>query len=208
MRRLTLIRHGVTDWNTVGRFQGHSDIPLSAAGRAQAALLAPYVATFPTIDVVVTSPLLRAVQTTEIVVPGRARVLEARLRELDFGEFEGRTRDELELDPRWDAWNLDPFRLAPPGGETYEQLRVRADAWLAEARAAHEDAHVLAVTHSGTIQMLLSSLLGIERPRWRKRIYLRHTSVTHVLFRNEEAVVERVNDTRHLVPDGEDPFAE
>jgi broad specificity phosphatase PhoE len=207
MRRLTLIRHGTTAWNTVGRFQGHSDIPLSEEGRAQAVLLAAYVATFPEIDAIVTSPLLRAVQTADLVVPGRPRVLEARLRELDFGEFEGRTREQLEFDPRWAAWIADPFTRPAPGGETYAQLRTRADAWLAEARARHPDAHVLAVTHSGTIQMLLSSLLGVEHPRWRKRIYLRHTSVSHVLFRGDEAVLERVNDTRHLVPDGEDPFA-
>jgi broad specificity phosphatase PhoE len=208
MRRLTLIRHGMTEWNTIGRFQGHSDIPLSDEGRCQAALLAPYVATFPDIDVIVTSPLLRAVQTAEIVLPGRPRLLEARLRELDFGEFEGRTRAQLERDPRWDGWVADPFGRPAPGGESYRQLRTRADAWLVEARTRHPEAHVLAVSHSGTIQMLLSSLLGVEHPRWRKRIYLRHTSVSHVLFRGEEAVLERVNDTRHLVPDGEDPFAE
>ena len=207
MRRLTLIRHGMTEWNSVGRFQGHSDIPLSAEGRAQAALLAPYLATFPAIDVIVTSPLLRAVQTADIALQGRARLLEARLRELDFGAFEGHTREQLEHDPRWADWVADPFTCPAPGGETYGQLRTRADAWLAEARTRHPEAHVLAVTHSGTIQMLLTSLLGVERPRWRKRIYLRHTSVSHVVFRGDEAVVERVNDTRHLVPDGEDPFA-
>ncbi len=208
MRRLTLIRHGLTEWNVAGRFQGQSDVPLSDAGRAQAALLAPYVATFPDIDVVVASPLARAVETAAIALPGRVPELDDRLRELDFGAFEGRTRPELELDPRWDAWIVDPYLLAAPGGEAYADLRARAEAWLRDARGRHPDGHLVAVTHSGTIQMLLSSLLGVERPRWRKRIYLRHTSVTHVLFRGDEAVVERVNDTRHLVPDGEDPFAE
>jgi len=208
MRRLTLIRHGLTEWNVAGRFQGQSDVPLSDAGRAQAALLAPYVATFPDIDVVAASPLQRAVETAAIALPGRAPELDDRLRELHFGAFEGRTRPELELDPRWAAWVADPFLQAPPGGEAYAELRARADAWLRDARARHPGAHLVAVTHSGTIQMLIASLLGVERPRWRKRIYLRHTSVTHVLFRDDEAVVERVNDTRHLVPDGVDPFAE
>ena len=208
MRRLTLIRHGLTEWSVAGRFQGQSDIPLSDAGRAQAALLAPYVATFPDVDVVVSSTLTRAVETSAIALPGRVPLLEGRLRELHFGAFEGMTKVELERDPRWSVWLADPYLLAPPGGEAYADLRRRADAWLAEAREAHAGAHVVAVTHSGTIQMLFSSLLGVERPRWRKRIYLRHTSVTHVLFRGDEAVVERVNDTRHLVLDGEDPFAE
>ena len=66
--------------------------------------------------------------------------------------------------------------------------------------------HVVAVSHSGTIQMLLAHVLGVERPRWRKRIYLRHTGISRVLFRGDEAIVERVNDTRHLTAEGADPF--
>jgi hypothetical protein len=49
-------------------------------------------------------------------------------------------------------------------------------------------------------------VLGVERPRWRKRIYLRHTGISRVLFRGDEAIVERVNDTRHLTAEGADPF--
>lgn len=208
MRRLTLIRHGLTEWNASGRFQGHSDVPLSAAGRAQAVLLAGYLATFPAIDVVVSSPLRRAVETARIAMPDRELRLDPRLRELDFGAFEGSTRDVIERDPRWDAWIQDPFMREAPGGESYRQLRERMVEWLDEARSRFPDAHVAAVTHSGSIQTLLSALLGVERPRWRKRLYLRHTSVSHVVFRGEEAIVERVNDTRHLVVDGGDPFGE
>jgi len=208
MRRLTLIRHGLTEWNVSGRFQGHSNVPLSPAGRAQAVLLAGYLATFPAIDVVVSSPLERAVETARIAMPDRELRLDPRLRELDFGAFEGLTRDAVERDPRWALWIEDPFLRAAPEGESYQQLRERMVAWLDEARRRFPEAHVAAVTHSGSIQTLLSALLGVERPRWRKRIYLRHTSVSHVLFRGEEAVVERVNDTRHLVANGEDPFAE
>lgn len=208
MRRLTLIRHGLTEWNVSGRFQGHSNVPLSADGRAQAVLLAGYLATFPAIDVVMASPLARAVETARIAIPDRELLLDPRLRELDFGAFEGLTRDVIERDPRWAVWIEDPFMRAAPDGESYQQLRERMVAWLDEARRSFPDAHVAAVTHSGSIQTLLSALLGVERPRWRKRLYLRHTGVSHVLFRGEEAIVERVNDTRHLVVDGEDPFAE
>jgi len=208
MRRLTLIRHGLTEWNASGRFQGHSDVPLSPEGRSQAELLAGYVATFTTIDAVVSSPLARAVETARIALPGHEIELDDRLREIDFGAFEGRTREQLEGDPRWRAWVEDPFVLRPPEGEAYVQLRDRVVEWLAAARARYADRHVVAVTHSGSIQMLLAALLGVERPRWRKRLYVRHTSVSHVLFRGDEAVIERVNDTRHLVADGEDPFTE
>lgn len=208
MRRLTLIRHGLTAWNVSGRFQGHSDIPLSPEGRAQALQLAAYVATFSHIDELYASPLARAVETAGLAFPGREPRRDERLREVDFGDFEGRTRAELEHDPRWLAWIADPFERPAPGGEAYRDLRERVMDWLVDARAAHAGGHVAAVTHSGTIQMLFAALLGVERPRWRKRIYIRHTSVSHVLFRGEEAIVERVNDTRHLVADGADPFAE
>jgi broad specificity phosphatase PhoE len=208
MRRLTLIRHGLTAWNVEGRFQGHTDVPLSDEGRAQARALAGYVATVQGVDAVVSSPLVRAVETARIAFPDAPIATDARLRELHFGAFEGRTLAENEADPAWPTWIADPYAQATPGGESYRALRERAVAWLVEARAAFAGAHVVAVTHSGTIQMLLADLLGVERPRWRKRVYLRHTSVSHVLFRGDDAVVERVNDTRHLVADGEDPFAE
>lgn len=208
MRRLTLIRHGLTEWNVQGRFQGQTDVPLSDEGRAQARALAEYVAAVQGVDAVVSSPLVRAVETARIAFPDQAITTDPRLRELHFGEFEGHTLAENEAHVAWPTWIADPYGSATPGGESYRALRERAVAWLADARAAFDGAHVVAVTHSGTIQMLLADLLGVERPRWRKRVYLRHTSVSHVLFRGPDAVVERVNDTRHLVADGEDPFAE
>ena len=208
MRRLTLIRHGLTEWNVSGRFQGHSDVPLSAEGRVQAEQLAGYLASFPPFDVVMSSPLVRAIETARLALPDCEPLLDARLRELHFGAFEGLTRDVIERDPRWSVWVEDPFMRQAPGGESYHQLRGRMVDWLAEMRDRYPDAHLAAITHSGSIQTLLSALLGVERPRWRKRLYVRHTGVSHVLFRGEQAVVERVNDTRHLVADGEDPFAE
>ena len=208
MRRLTLIRHGLTAWNVEGRFQGQTDVPLSDAGRAQAEALAGYVAAVQGVDAVVASPLVRAVETARIAFPEQPIATDARLRELNFGAFEGRTLADNEADPAWPTWIADPYALATPGGESYRALRERAVDWLADARTAYAGGHVVAVTHSGTIQMLLAEILGVERPRWRKRVYVRHTSVSHILFRGRDAVVERVNDTRHLVADGEDPFAE
>lgn len=208
MRRLTLIRHALTDWNTAGRFQGHSDVRLSDEGRAQARALAGYAASFQGIDAVISSPLARAVETTQIAFPDLPFTTDDRLRELHFGLFEGRTLAQNEVHVDWPDWIADPFDRTPPGGESYRVLRERVVAWLADTRSTYPEAHVVAVTHSGTIQMLLSDLLGVERPRWRKRIFLRHTSVSHVLFRGTDAIVERVNDTRHLVADGEDPFGE
>jgi len=203
MQRLTLIRHALTDWNVNGRFQGQTDVPLSDEGREQARQLARYVSGLEADAVVFASPLARARETAEIAFPDREVRFDARLEELDFGAFEGRTQLENERHPRWSWWMADPFEREAPDGESYRQLRERAIAWMEGVGAVE---HVVAVTHSGTIQMLLAHVLGVERPRWRKRIYLRHTGISRVLFRGAEAVVERVNDTRHLALDGADPF--
>ena len=203
MQRLTLIRHALTDWNVSGQFQGQSDVALSEEGRKQARRLARHVTGLEADARVYASPLSRARETAEIAFPQRTIELDARLSELDFGAFEGATQQENERRDEWTWWIADPYERPAPGGESYRQLRERAVAWMASLEGAE---HVVAVSHSGTIQMLLAHVLGVERPRWRKRIYLRHTGISRVLFRGDEAVVERVNDTRHLTREGADPF--
>lgn len=205
MLRLTLIRHALTDWNASGRFQGVADVELNAEGRQQARRLASYVAGLDEAATIHVSPLKRAVQTAELAFPGRPLNLDPRLKEINFGEFEGKTQLENESHVGWADWLEDPFERVAPGGESYSQVRVRAVAWMEEV-VASEAEHIVAVTHSGTIQMLLSHVLGVERVRWRKRIYLRHASVSRVLFRGPDVLVERVNDTRHLTLAGTDPF--
>lgn len=205
MLRLTLIRHALTDWNASGRFQGVADVELNAEGRRQARKLAAYVAGLDEAATIYASPLKRAAQTAELAFPGRSLLFDERLKEIHFGEFEGKTQPENEEHGAWAEWLADPFLQAAPGGESYSQLRERAVRWMDEV-VASTTGHVVAVTHSGTIQMLLSHVLGVERVRWRKRIYLRHASVSRVLFRGSEIVVERVNDTRHLTLAGADPF--
>ncbi len=203
--RLTLIRHALTDWNASGRFQGVADVELNREGQEQAKRLAAYVARLEPDAEVYSSPLKRAVETATIAFPGRELRLDPRLKEIDFGEFEGKTQAENEAHPAWATWYGDPYERRAPGGESYAMLRERAVAWMDEVVASGAP-HVVAVTHSGTIQMLLAHVLGVEKVRWRKRIYLRHASVSRVLFRGEEVLVERVNDTRHLLREGGDPF--
>lgn len=206
MRQLTLIRHALTEWNATGRFQGHSDVALSAAGVAQARRLARHLSRVRAgVDLVYSSPLSRALQTAELVFPDHEVIPDARLKELHFGVFEGFTQEQNEAHESWRWWAEDPFARAAPQGESYQALRLRAVAWL---ESLPELPHIAAVTHSGTIQMLLSHVLGVERPTWRKRVFLRHTSVTRLLFRGGEALIERVNDARHLADESGNPFAD
>ncbi len=198
MRRLTLIRHGVTAWNSEGRFQGHSDVPLTARGRSQAERLREQAAWLEPLDVVLSSPSVRAAETAAIAFPGHRLLYDARLRELDFGVFEGRTFEQNEAHPAWSWWSADPFGRPAPRGESYRALQDRAIAWLDEAAGRWQGADVVAVCHSGTIQMLLAHVLGVDRPRWRVRLEVDHTSVSQVRFEEGLTIVERVNDVAHL----------
>lgn len=205
MQQLTLIRHGVTEWNASGRFQGQTDIPLSEEGRLQAQVLAKHLKKVK-VERVFSSTLMRAVETAHIVFPQTEVMQDARLNELNFGCFEGRTLAENQGMPEYNWWLEDTFKRPAPEGESYELLRNRVVDWL---KSLPQDQHIVAFTHSGTIQMLLSHVLGVEHPKWRKRVYLRHTGITRVLFKDDEAIIERVNDTRHLVKNADlDPFSD
>src|SRR5512139_4231488 len=119
-RHLLLARHGETDWNAAGRWQGHTDIPLNEIGRAQAAALADRLRS-EGIGAVVTSDLSRARHTAEIVAGALGvpvALVDPGLREQRFGSFEGLTPRECEerYPGDWARYVADP-RAGPPGGE-------------------------------------------------------------------------------------------
>ena len=165
MRRILLARHGETEWNALGRLQGHTDIPLNEAGRAQARALAASVATAG-IAAVVTSDLLRARETGEIVAAALglgAPVIEPGLRERRFGVFEGLTRDECAArhPEAWQAWQ------ARTGGPADAEPRERAIARMVEALsrlAAIEGGPLLVVSHGGVMRLWLMEILGEDVP--------------------------------------------
>jgi probable phosphoglycerate mutase len=124
-----IARHGETDWNVAGRWQGHTDVPLNATGRAQAVALAERLRS-EGIAAVATSDLSRARHTAEIVA-GALRVplalVDPDLREQRFGRFEGLTPDECaERYPEDWARYVADRHAGPPGGETRVALRERA----------------------------------------------------------------------------------
>jgi broad specificity phosphatase PhoE len=156
--RLVLVRHGLTEWNSLGRWQGHSDIPLSVEGELQAKKLGQ-VLQHQHFDRVYASDLCRAADTARLA--GHQPVLDARLREIHFGELEGITHDELIQHPRFAAglaqWRKQPIESRLPGGESYQDVLERGLAWLAELP---ESGTVVAFSHSGFIKVLVPHLLG------------------------------------------------
>jgi broad specificity phosphatase PhoE len=150
---ILLARHGETDWNREGRFQGHADPPLNETGRAQAAELAAELAGI-RFAAVYSSPLRRALETAELVAAahGLGPVAIDALREVDVGSWQGLTRAEIgvrfpEQLSRW----LD-YAQGWEDGESYEEMGRRVVSALLELASAHEGKRVLAVTHGGPIR--------------------------------------------------------
>jgi len=167
---LYVIRHGETDWNLIGRYQGQTDVPLNARGRTQAArnggVLAGLLADPAAVDFVA-SPLARARETMEIVrraleQPSQGYRLDDRLKEVHFGTWEGLLWDDLRSFDSADvaARHADPFNWRAAGGESYADLARRAAAWLAEV-----ERDTVVVTHGGVSRVLRGHLLGLD---WRE----------------------------------------
>lgn len=168
--QVLLIRHGETDWNALGRWQGNAPVPLNEIGLAQARALAQYLAAQPQrIDVIYSSPLPRARQSAEAIAEalGLPVRTDDRLREVNTGDWQGLTRAEAEAwDPeRFAAHQADWYNVPIPNGESRRELQVRARAGFDDIIARHPGATIAIVSHGGTLGMLIESLLGrIERP--------------------------------------------
>ena len=158
--RLLLARHGETDWNRIGRWQGHADPPLNETGRRQAAELAEQLAG-DGIAAVYSSDLVRASETARAVGArlGLPVVEEPALREIDVGSWSGLTRAEVEQRfpegfARWLAGEIGH------DGETREQLTERALTAALEIASRHPGGNVLVVTHGGVIRALRRHAAG------------------------------------------------
>lgn len=154
---LLLVRHGETAWNAEHRIQGHLDIPLSPSGIRQAARLAVRLSGEP-IDAIYSSELARAWLTAEPLAArlGVPIVAETRLRERNFGIFEGLTLDEIanRHPDGFRQWREREPNWAIDGGESGQQLIDRVLAALHDIVACHRGGTVLAVTHGGVLDVV------------------------------------------------------
>ncbi|MBN1249947.1 MAG: alpha-ribazole phosphatase [Anaerolineae bacterium] len=200
MLRLLLVRHGETDWNASGRYQGQMDIPLNAAGLEQAGILAERLRSYP-IHAIYASDLDRAWQTARAVAKaqGLEPRREPRLRELSFGDWQGLTYQQIgELDPEaLAAWNRDRVSCRPPGGESLGAMAARVDDLLDEIRQIYQDGTVALVSHGGTIRIVLCVLLGHPLAAY-WQFEVDNTAIAEIEWRSLGPVVVRWNDAYHL----------
>lgn len=201
--RLVLVRHGITDWNREGRFQGHLDPPLSDVGRHEAALVARRIAADPDLRParVLSSTLARAFETATAIgdACGVPVTGDARLIEIGQGEWEGRTHDEIA---RTDAARYEVWRTTdglPPGGETIASTLERLGAAVADlGDDPGSDETVAIVSHGGTIRVLARLLLELS-PRRSWALDVDNASVSVLDRLDGTWRIERWNDTHHLL---------
>ena len=202
MTRLVLIRHGQTEWNKSGKYQGQSDVALSEEGLAQARCLAEH---FPIekLDAIYASDLSRAMVTAEIVAESFGLEVrpEPAFRELCFGDWEGLTYAQIVAGwPEAMANFLThPDIMAIPGGETFPQVQARAMKRLREIVAKHEphDQTVGIFAHGAVLRTMLAGILQMPLSMvWSLSQY--NTAVNLARFDEGRPTVELLNSTAHL----------
>ena len=200
MVRLLCVRHGETVWNAAGRFQGHTDIPLSPRGQQQAAALARVLAR-ETVRAVYASDLLRTRETAQVLAASLGIPVQhsADWREIAFGAWEGLTEGEIQQRDAqaFMAWRADPMHLAPPGGETLQQVSDRLSAALTSLISAGQGHTAVLVAHGGTLRVLFCLVLGFP-PQAYRRFMLAPGSLSELYVDAQHAVLARLNDTHHF----------
>lgn len=169
MTTLYLVRHGRTDWNDAGRYQGQADPPLNAEGRRQARALAQALRHVP-FDAIYSSDLARARETAQALaeVTGLRVQLDPRLREIHQGEWEGLLARDIQAryPALWEQWHKAPLTVRLPGGETLQELEARFTAALEDISAVHPGGTVAVFLHKTAIALLRCRLRGLSPNRF------------------------------------------
>lgn len=180
MLSVYLLRHGQTAWNADGnRYCGRTDLPLTQKGVQQAKSVSDQLKKIP-FEAVYSSPLNRAVHTAQIASGRNNIITDDRLIEADFGQWEGKTKDQFIEENRelWDQWSNDPLNFHAGGtGETASAIIQRTDAFFDDLLKWHSSGNVLVVAHNGVNRLYLAHRLGMD-PKYYRKLVQDNSSVT------------------------------
>ncbi|MCL5069486.1 MAG: alpha-ribazole phosphatase [Actinobacteria bacterium] len=201
--KLFLIRHGQTEWNSQGRYQGAQDTILTETGIKQAKLAKKYLSRVNFTNFY-SSPMKRALQTANIITEGLNIKINIResLKELNFGKWEGMTFEDINTSYKRDYqnWLSDPYNNSPPGGESFKVLLERAGNEINKIVDENaEGSNVGVVTHGGVIIALLINWLQIPSQCWRSLIQ-RQGAINVVVIDKKFPYISQINYTGHLKP--------
>lgn len=198
-----VVRHGETEWNKLGRFQGHTDISLNERGLSQAKETAVVSADWGH-SAVYSSPLIRTVQVAEEiakVTPMEIRQ-DAGLKELSLGELEGVTGEEMRngWPETFAAWRAGPEKITMPNGESLGQLRDRAWQVILDIEQKHSlEESVVVISHNFAIRSIINELLGVPLEFFH-RMSLNLASVCTFDSDDRGRRLTGYNSTSHLSP--------
>jgi broad specificity phosphatase PhoE len=189
-KSVLLVRHGETEWSASGRHTSRTDVPLTEAGRRNAARLREVLAGYD-LALVLTSPRARAHDTAELAGLADRALVDEDLVELDYGDYEGRTTPEIRAErPGWSVWDHET-----PGGEALAHAAARADRVIERALAADGDVAVFA--HGHLLRILGARWIGLP-PEAGGSLALSTSAVCRLGFERERRVIWAWNDTCHL----------
>lgn len=198
---LYLLRHGETESSRTGGYCGRLDIDLSPIGHQMADDFAAAYRDHPWVGVYV-SPMRRTRAMAEPLcnAAGLGMRLCDGLREIDYGQWEGKTPEQVSWNFHDDylRWLADAGWNSPTGGERGIDVGQRALAVLDGIGRDHVDGDVLVVSHKATIRILLCHLLGIDIGRYRDRIDVPVASLSVVELREHGPLLRRLGDRSHL----------
>jgi len=184
---LWLIRHGETEWSRSGAHTGRTDLPLTEAGRQEAAAIARRLGG-KHFALVLTSPVQRALETCRLAGYGDVAQIEPNILEWDYGDYEGlSTADIRKKVPGWNLW-IEGF----PRGETIEQVAARARAAIDRATLANGDVALFA--HGHILRILTACWLALP-PACARLFALSTASLSTLGYERETRVITRWNQT-------------
>jgi phosphoserine phosphatase len=195
-----LVRHGQTAWNKEEVFRGRTDIPLDETGLREAELAGEYFRPI-NIQAIYSSPLSRAWQTAQkiaLIHPLQVESLEG-LIDMSFGAWEGHSLREVEEKDgvRYQQWRDEPHLVNLPGGETLEEVRVRAMAALDKVIHQHLEQTLVLVSHRVVNKVLICGILALDNSHfW--QITQDTTAINLIQYRKGTYVLSLLNETCHL----------
>lgn len=200
MTSLYLIRHGQTAWNREEIFRGRTDVPLDETGLKQAALAAEYFRDMK-IHRIYSSPLARAWQTAEKIAQFHSLKVDPLegIVDMSFGNWEGHPHQEIkEKDSeRYRQWREEPHRVRLPGGESLDEVRVRAIGAVEEVIQKHPGKILVLVSHRVINKVLICGILGIDNSHfW--QIGQDTTAINLIQYKNGRYILSLLNETCHL----------
>lgn len=199
--RLIIIRHGESEWNRIGRYQGQEDAPLSDLGLRQAEALASRLRTEP-IHAIFTSPLQRAAKTAEAIARHHPDVPLERapeLLEIHHGAWQGLMADEVRgrFGDGLREWRQHPTRAQMPGGESFSNILKRVLDFKDALFERYADRNVLVSTHDVVVKILVADALGMNMDRI-NRIWVTNASISVVEYGDELPYLVSLSEACHL----------